>query len=192
MALFRANGFHAVSVEDLVQATGLNRFALYEKFGGKEGLFYETLDFYYEVSIREELLSPLFLNDVSIDSLLNMLRIVRATALDPEQRCGCLIVNANVELGGSDDRVAAAADAVMRSFQEATLNVLHVAAECGEISPEIPIAQRADYIVVMIQAFFSLAYISRDAADKLSLHLIREVEAWQLSGLPAVSSRSER
>ena len=48
-ALFQRHGFHRVSVADLVEATGVNRFAIYEKFGGKEGLFYETLEYYHDV-----------------------------------------------------------------------------------------------------------------------------------------------
>ena len=182
--LFRAGGFHGVSVEDLVAGTGLNRFALYEKFGGKEGLFYATLDFYQQVLIREELLGPLFREDPPLDSLLALLHATKAIALDPELRSGCLIVNANIELEGSDERVASAAAAVVASFHGASLNVLRAAYRRGDIQDPDIVTERADYVAVMIQAFFALAYISRDAADQLLLRLIREVEEW-LAARPA-------
>jgi TetR/AcrR family transcriptional repressor of nem operon len=177
--LFRANGFHAVSVDDVVKTTGLNRFALYEKFGGKEGLFYATLDYYHAVMVREDLLGPLRRSDATMDSLRTMLRTTRKLALDPELRCGCLIVNASIELGGSDERVAAAADAVIASFREAVSNVLARALARGEIENAKLAAERVNYLVVMIQAFFALAYISRSAADELIRSLLQEVEAWQ-------------
>ena len=173
-----------MSVEDLVAGTGLNRFALYEKFGGKEGLFYATLDFYQQVLIREELLGPLFREDPPLDSLLALLHATKAIALDPELRSGCLIVNANIELEGSDERVASAAAAVVASFHGASLNVLRAAYRRGDIQDPDIVTERADYVAVMIQAFFALAYISRDAADQLLLRLIREVEEW-LAARPA-------
>lgn len=185
--LFRAGGFHGVSVDDLVAGTGLNRFALYEKFGGKEGLFYETLDFYQNVLIRQELLGPLFREDPPLDSLLALLHATKAIALDPDLRSGCLIVNANIELAGSDERVASAAAAVVASFHGASVNVLRAAYRRGDIQDPALVTERAEYVAVMIQAFFALAYIFRDAADQLILRLLHEVEDW-LAARPAYMS----
>ena len=106
-ALFQAQGFHGVSVEDIISDTGLNRFAIYEKFGGKEGLFYDTLDFYLDVIIRQQLLGPLRQDNGSLDVVLDRLRIMQHINQDGSRRSGCLIVNANIELGGTDPRVTA-------------------------------------------------------------------------------------
>jgi AcrR family transcriptional regulator len=186
-AIFRAQGFHRVSVEDLVDATGLNRFALYEKFGGKEGLFYATLDFYLQVIIQEELLGPLRRTDASVDSILAMLRVMREINSDASCRSGCLIVNANIELGGADERVARAVDAVFRSFGAAIAHALMGANARAELIPGRSLAARAEHIVIQIQAFFALAYISREAADRLLTGLIAEVAGFR--NAPAAPTR---
>jgi len=46
--LFWRKGYDAVSVGDLVEATGLNRYQLYQTFGSKRDLFLTILDSYIE------------------------------------------------------------------------------------------------------------------------------------------------
>lgn len=46
MRLFWKKGYEGTHLDELVRVTGLNRFSLYSEFGGKEGLFLETLRFY--------------------------------------------------------------------------------------------------------------------------------------------------
>ena len=52
MDLFWARGYREVSVDDLVQSTGLNRHSLYGHYGSKYGLAKEALRRYCEESIK--------------------------------------------------------------------------------------------------------------------------------------------
>jgi TetR/AcrR family transcriptional repressor of nem operon len=47
-ALFRVRGYEGTHLSDLVEATGVNRFSLYNEFGGKEGLYRAALEHYVE------------------------------------------------------------------------------------------------------------------------------------------------
>lgn len=47
MDLFWTRGYHAVSVAELVEYTGLNRHSMYARFGSKFGLLRGALDRYY-------------------------------------------------------------------------------------------------------------------------------------------------
>lgn len=46
MKLFWKQGYEGTSLDEIVKTTGLNRFSLYKEFGGKMGLFGETLHRY--------------------------------------------------------------------------------------------------------------------------------------------------
>jgi TetR/AcrR family transcriptional repressor of nem operon len=179
VGLFLEHGFHRVSVQDLVNTTGINRFAIYEKFSGKEGLFYDTLDFYLDAIIRQELLAPLFSEDSSLDTLLGTLCVVRDINKDESRRPGCLIVNANIELGGRDQRVAQATESLNELFREATAHTLNCAHQAGDLRSDKSSQQCANHMAIQIQAFFALAYISREAADRLITALIEEVQSWR-------------
>jgi len=61
MELFWTRGYHSVSVEDIVQATGLNRHSLYARYGSKFGLLQAAVDRYRDVvldHIRSVLAQP--------------------------------------------------------------------------------------------------------------------------------------
>ena len=44
MELFWARGYHATSIQDLVDHLGVNRQSLYDTFGGKDELFKAVLE----------------------------------------------------------------------------------------------------------------------------------------------------
>lgn len=179
VGLFLQHGFHRVSIQDLISVTGVNRFAIYEKFGGKEGLFYDTLDYYLQSIIKQELLAPLYHKDSSLDTLLRLLSVVRDINEDESRRPGCLIVNANIELGGQDQRVALAAESLNELFREASAHALNCAHQAGELCIDKSPQHCANHMAIQIQAFFALAYISREAAGSLISALIEEVQSWR-------------
>jgi len=184
VGVFKSQGFHSVSVSDLLEVTGLNRFALYEKFGGKEGLFYDTLDYYHRTMVRGELLGPLYRPNASLNSVVRMLRALRRINKNPDNRPGCLIMNANIELGGADERVSEAVTFVVGTFREAIENALVQAEAKGELHGPYPATELARRSALNIQAFFSLAYISREAADQLLAQVIDEVNSWREARVP--------
>jgi TetR/AcrR family transcriptional repressor of nem operon len=55
MNCFWAHGYYATSIEQLVEATGVNRHALYSEFGDKRGLFVEAARTYID-----EIVTPAF------------------------------------------------------------------------------------------------------------------------------------
>lgn len=177
--LFKERGYARTSIQDLVDCTGMNRLAIYEKFGGKEEFFYAAIDYYREVLIGEELLGDLLTGTPGLEDLVALLvtmRSINASAPGP----GCLIVNANIELDGSDTRVAAAADAILELFRDAIRRALEGAAARGEIPDRGANDRRLEHVVTVLYSFMTLGYVSRDVADRLIGDLIEEVEAWHL------------
>jgi len=53
MALFWEKGFESTSMKDLVEATGLTTRSMYNIFESKNGLFRASLEWYYEVSVKD-------------------------------------------------------------------------------------------------------------------------------------------
>ena len=51
-SLFWEKGYHATSMQDLVDVTGLNRSSIYNSFGDKYNLFIESLKHYKKEQIN--------------------------------------------------------------------------------------------------------------------------------------------
>jgi TetR/AcrR family transcriptional repressor of nem operon len=97
MRAFWDNGYHATSIADLVEATGVHRNSLYATFHDKKTLFLSALDAYIADTLLhfEELLAPPRpALAATRDALLHYARII-ASATGPR---GCLVTNTTIEL----------------------------------------------------------------------------------------------
>src|SRR6202171_3790110 len=103
MAAFWTRGYGATSIDDLVEATGINRGSLYGTFGDKRRLFLSALDRYWDTVVNammEELSDP----DPrrGIERMFDAL--IRRTS-DPKFPRGCFITNTSLECPGSGDEI---------------------------------------------------------------------------------------
>jgi TetR/AcrR family transcriptional repressor of nem operon len=106
MRLFWARGYHATSISDLTEATGVYRNSLYATFGDKKTLFLRALDHYMEgaaARFAERLAPPTPALEGLREALKHYSRIV-ASASGPR---GCLATNTTIELLPQERDVAA-------------------------------------------------------------------------------------
>jgi TetR/AcrR family transcriptional repressor of nem operon len=105
LEVFWNQGYAGTSVQNLVDATGLNRASLYNAFGDKHGLFVRVLRRYESqwvarvIDALNEAASP----KAAIRALFEQVAEEAATC---KKRRGCLMTNAATELGAHDDATA--------------------------------------------------------------------------------------
>lgn len=105
--VFRTKGYHAASLEDLIEGTGLAKGSLYKAFHDKKSLFLAALDLYAQESrqrLAETLNVPGSPRLAIRQTLLGY--IERARTLSGS--AGCLVTNTAVELGAQEPEIAAA------------------------------------------------------------------------------------
>jgi TetR/AcrR family transcriptional repressor of nem operon len=100
MRCFWAQGYEQTSVRELAERMGIAGASLYNAFGDKRSLYWRSLEYYLEHSVRDRisrltLLPPL----PAIRTFFN--EIVDRSVSD-EQRRGCLLVNAALEVAPYD------------------------------------------------------------------------------------------
>jgi len=102
--IFHNKGYNASSMQDLVDATGLNRSSIYNSFGSKLNLFLECLNTYqnkYQNKISEKLLqatNPLEAIELIFVLYLNEIIINKDTR-------GCLLINCKSEMANHDKTI---------------------------------------------------------------------------------------
>jgi TetR/AcrR family transcriptional repressor of nem operon len=102
LELFWKKGYHATSVQDLVDHLGINRASIYSTFGDKRALFDQAFKLYRTTNTQA--LSRFLQSHSSIrDGLRNMFAI----ALNEADHRGCFVVNTTTELLPGDDEIAA-------------------------------------------------------------------------------------
>jgi len=104
--VFHSKGYNATSMQDLVNATGLNRSSIYNTFESKHNLFLECMGAYqskYQAKLSEILLKANNPLDV-IKFLFDL--YLKETIIDKDNR-GCFILNCKSEMANSDPLITA-------------------------------------------------------------------------------------
>ena len=98
IAVFHNKGYNATSMQDLVDASQLNRSSLYNSFGNKLAIFLECLKTYQQKATRQT--SSVLLK--SNNALEAIKAIFKLETSDKKERNGCMITNCTSEMANQD------------------------------------------------------------------------------------------
>jgi TetR/AcrR family transcriptional regulator, transcriptional repressor for nem operon len=165
MVLFWKKGFEATSINDLVDATGGNRFGLYAAFGDKRGLFLQSLNHYAKTFVTRALADverpAAGIKDIR-GYFERLVDLAEAWGL-PSQ--GCLMANSMTEIAPHDsailEKVRAHFERVRRGFEHALCN----AKKQRDLPKEFDPAKYAQFLAVSAQGLWAYSRICNDAAE---------------------------
>ena len=104
MGLFWKKGYHATSMDDLVQSLGLNRSSLYNSFGGKKELFLKGIKHYQDKNLFR-LRQILESESSPKEGLKKLFEFALKNLCTDKEKKGCLLVNSSTELIPSEEDV---------------------------------------------------------------------------------------
>lgn len=131
---FWINGFHASSMDDLVNATGISRHGIYNSFGGKKALFLACFD-RYQQSVVTPAFEAVEASDATLQSVLDyferQISLAESVGLPGP---GCFVANSATEVAPGDPDVMAEVaqhnDRLRRGFASVLRNTIpHVEAQ---------------------------------------------------------------
>lgn len=174
--LFWQQGYHATSIQDLVDHLGINRASIYNTWGDKHELYLATLQQYRRFAsstLLEKLRSEKSAKEIVKDFLKD---IVSDTSKDTKSR-GCFLSNSATELANCDQQVQ---DIFTdnRLKMEAVLNeLIKEGQESGEFSTQYSSESYARFI------FNTAGGLRLMAKGKISENELNEVVEVSLSAL---------
>lgn len=132
MQAFWSNGYEALGLTDLLEYMGISRQSLYNTFGSKRNLFIRTIEHYRQTQLSQAI--ALLERDGSrVENVKAVVRFFETLALDGSCR-GCLVANTLVELGSSDDEIAALLRKILEALRSAIELALREAQTRGELA----------------------------------------------------------
>jgi len=118
MQAFWSRGYSATSMQDLVEAMGVNRGSLYATFGDKHDLFLSALRMFDE-RVRAKLLATLTAEYPPREAIGQLFLVFQKEATQPGGNRGCLLTNTALELAAHDPdaaRIVAEAQRQIEAF----------------------------------------------------------------------------
>src|SRR5215213_581595 len=146
MHAFWLRGYEGISIEDLVQSTGIGRGSLYGTFEDKHSLYLAAL-VQYVAAVRAQT-SALLEQEGTLHAVLQQLFQTQLEALlsDPARR-GCFLVNASLEMAPHDPEVNTIVQAALQEFEEGMYRLLIKAQVAGELAWRHDPHQLAHFLV---------------------------------------------
>ena len=140
MTVFWRKGYEATSIDDLVQATGINRASMYGTFGSKEGLLLAALD-HYVLAINRERLKLLQGKGTVRECLAAYFDSLIAFSTGDGRGLGCLLTNTAIELSPRNARIRKKLKAIFEHVETAFRRLV----ERGQAAGEISASSRGDW-----------------------------------------------
>lgn len=148
--VFRLRGYHAASLEDLIEGTGLAKGSLYKAFHDKKSLFLAALDLYAREA-RERFRATLEV-DGSPRAAIRQTLMSYVDRVQTSSGCaGCLLTNTAVELGAQDPEVAAAVDDSFHRRTDLFEAAVRRAQAAGEVPPHRDPRALAEFLELTVQ-----------------------------------------
>jgi TetR/AcrR family transcriptional regulator, transcriptional repressor for nem operon len=148
--LFWDQGYHATSIDDLCQATGLLRGSLYSAFGDKKGMLLAAIDQYGEKNLAR-LAESLSSREPTQEGLRTALLYYTRAPTVLAGRHGCLVTNTALEMLPDDPEIE---DRVERIFRRMTalLSAAVIRGQAGELfNPDLDERTVGNFLLCMIQ-----------------------------------------
>ena len=172
MRLFWRQGYRATSIQDLVEATGLNRSSLYNAYGDKDALFRAAIERYLAEVNRKRLAalqaegSPKAALEAYFEGLVRF-------AVGEGRQLGCLLTNSAIEFCAEDEELGKRIYGIFSDVEAAFEALIRRAQAAGEISKDKDPQACARFLVTLING---LRVMSR----------VRPEEAWIRDALSGV------
>ena len=162
MHAFWEHGYEGLSIEELVQSTGIGRGSLYGTFEDKHSLYLAALN-QYTAAFRAQT-STLLEQEGTLHAVLQRLFQTQVDILlsDPARR-GCFLVNACLEMALHDPEVNTIVQSALQEFAEGLYRLLIKAQVAGELSWRDDPHQLAHFLV---GALVSIRVLARSQQDR--------------------------
>jgi TetR/AcrR family transcriptional repressor of nem operon len=170
MELFWVQGYHATSIQDLVDHLGINRASLYDTYGGKESLFQKAFRLYREQNTTH---FRQFLNNKPgvREGLRTLFSTAISEAAGDAERKGCFVVNTATELVPGDPELLQILGENKRVFEQLFFEYL----KKGEDTGQIPKGKNLRAIASLLFTLYNgLKVVSKVAPDQE--HLVASIE----------------
>ncbi|QES54216.1 TetR family transcriptional regulator [Streptomyces venezuelae] len=152
MELFRRQGYEATSIQDLVDALGINRSSMYAAYGSKHDLYLKALDLYcaVEADRAQERLAESDEGPALPVLRAFLLSYVESALADP-LRGGCMVTHGVLERLPEDAKAAERLGGALGSLEEAFAYLLLKAQAAGELAPGTDVRTTARLLVTLTQ-----------------------------------------
>ena len=170
---FHNKGYNLTSMQDLVDATGLNRSSIYNSFGSKLDLYMECLRSYQQIS-RRELQKTIISSKSPFTTIQNIFCMNINAAIKDSKDNGCFINQCTTEMANQEQRIQYFLNENQASMIELFEDIVMQGQSDGGINKKKTPKEYAMYLVSSLQGLRISGILMNDK-QQLELELSDKV-----------------
>jgi TetR/AcrR family transcriptional regulator, transcriptional repressor for nem operon len=145
MNTFWKKGYHDTSMQDLVDAMGINRASMYDTFGDKHQLYLKSLENYREIN-NCAIMKAIENEPSPKEKIRKVLRLLADESLADTENKGCFFTNATLEMLPHDKVVNTIVCDNFNTMNQMLEAVISQAQATGEITNNLSAKSLADFV----------------------------------------------
>ncbi len=160
--VFWHNGYEVTSMQDLLDAMGINRGSFYDTFKSKKDLYIKVLK-RYDAQARDVMFKAARNIDSPSEAILFIFRETVDLALKSPDRAGCFLANSALDMAPRDGEAGKVVRDAFSNIRNVLRMLIEEAKEKGEIRPETDAKELASTLLSLL---LGLKVLARAAPDK--------------------------
>lgn len=147
--VFWCRGYEATSIQNLVEAMGINRASLYDTYGDKFALYQKALARYRQT--QQDELCHLLDQDRPAEAIIRTLlnHVIEESRTDPDYK-GCFMINAAMELANREPAIASLVNDNQQLFEANLEKMVERGQTEGMLTRQYSAAELAHYLFSVI------------------------------------------
>jgi TetR/AcrR family transcriptional repressor of nem operon len=166
---FWAKGYEATSLNDLLDAMGIQKGSFYATYNSKHELLIDCLNWY--VSSRFDCFDEMLSSESPKQTLIDHLNTVCNEASGAHQNVGCFLVNATLELAPADSQVRDLVQKALTRHSRIYQTILENAVDKKEISSSTNAEALSQTLMSLVMA---MQIMGRASMPIKNIELIRD------------------
>ncbi len=166
--VFHDKGYHATSMQDLVDATGLNRSSIYNSFDNKLNLFMACLKA-YQTAYGNKVSNELEKATDSLEAIERLFKFYLKEIVRDTEDKGCLLVNATSEMANQEPCVTHFLNSNKEGFMTMLEELVQNGQQEGCINLDKSPKEYALYLFSSIQGLRTTAILIANKKDLQSI-----------------------
>ena len=159
--IFNRQGYIGTSMNDLTEATGLTKGAIYGNFENKEALALSAFEYNSKI-LLEAIDEQLAVEGTALDKLFQLTKFYRNYDVFTFKMGGCPILNVGIDAKYNNHLLRAAAGETLRSIEGKIALVLENGVKNNELKLPVTPLQFAKQLYTMLQGAIAMATMSDD------------------------------
>lgn len=159
--LFNQKGYAGCSLHDIMEATGLQKGAIYRHFKSKDEIASEAFDFAIETVAQH--FTEAISNATTVQGKIGSLFDVYEDVINnPPIKGGCPLLNTAVDSDDTNSLLREKALRVLRTFLNMIEEIIEEGIQLGELKPNIDTKAVASFIVAIFEGSIMASKLERD------------------------------